>query len=220
MTSQRNDPPRYGEWLAYIFGRTTEESDPFQMDWIFRAAAGDIADLVQHTFENSGRDLTEYSDRQVSIGLQALLFCNFADFAHTVAGADVSEAQKIAVLRSMEPLYRDCLAVRSPAVLGHRSETDGNPLEFLTYMLWDVSPFDVMAASTAGMSDALVQTLDATLRLPNPACVESALHGLGHLPKAFRQRGTAVIDGWLAEKPDLRPELLNYARAARTGCIQ
>jgi hypothetical protein len=213
-------PERYDEWLSYIFGRTTEDSDPFRMDWIFNASPSDIAELMQCTFAQSGRDLTVYTDRQVSIGLQALLLCNFSDFAHAISGSTVSDQQRTDIIRSMLPLYRECLAKRCPPVLGHRSESAGNPLEFLTYMLWDVSPFDVMAHRAKGGTDTLVDVLAATLRVNNEACVESALHGLGHFPRSLRHRAEIEIDNWLAEGPAVRSELLDYARAARTGCIQ
>jgi len=212
-------PARYDEWLSYIFGRTTEDSDPFGMDWIFKAAPSEVAELMTSTFVHSGRDLTAYSDRQVSIGLQALLFCNFSDLAHVVSGAG-NAPHRVEVVKSLFPLYRDCLAKRCPPVLGHRSESAGNPLEFLTYMLWDVSPFDVMAHRNKGGTDALIDVLAATLRLPNDACVESALHGLGHFPTQLRPRSERAIDAWLAERPAVRSELLDYARAARMGRIQ
>ena len=220
MQPASDAPARYDEWLSCIFGRTTEDSDPFGMDWTFKAAPSDIAELMTSTFVHSGRDLADYSDRQVSIGLQALLFGNFSNFVHEVSEPTVSDPLKVDVIESMLPLYRECLAQRSPPVLGHKSESVGNPLEFLTYMLWDVSPFDVMAHRTTGGTDALLEVLTAALRLPNDACVESALHGLGHFPRSLRHRADTVIDQWLAEKPAVRPELLDYARAARTGCIQ
>lgn len=220
MQPASDAPERYDEWLAYIFGRTTEDSDPFGMEWTFKAAPSDVAELMRHTFEHSGRDLADYSDRQVSIGLQALLFSHFSNFVHEISESTVSDPLKVEVINSLLPLYRDCLATRAPAVLGHKSESVGNPLEFLTYMLWDVSPLDVMAHRTKGGTDALIDVLAAALRLPNEACVESALHGLGHFPQRLSHRADTVIDQWLSEKPDGRSELLDYARAARTGCIQ
>jgi hypothetical protein len=59
-----------------------------------------------------------------------------------------------------------------------------------------------------------------TLRLPNPACQESALHGLGHWAHAYPAFAAATIDAYLAANPTLRPELARYAEAARSGCIQ
>ena len=64
-----------------------------------------------------------------------------------------------------------------------------------------------------------LDVMEAVLRLTNPACQESALHGLGHM--AHRSdRALAIIDRFLANPAGQSPELLQYARAARTGCIQ
>ena len=138
-------PARYEEWLEFFFGRFEQDSsDPWAMNWEFDAKAPEIADLFVATLERSGTDLHRYSDAQVSIGLQALLFMSFGSVGHVLTGAGPTEEQRLAVLRSFRPLYLDCLAHRSPPVLGHLSETQNNPLEFLTYMLWDGNPYDFM----------------------------------------------------------------------------
>lgn len=66
---------------------------------------------------------------------------------------------------------------------------------------------------------AIASVMESCLYLDNPACVESGLHGLGHL--ATFQSGIAapIIDRFLktAQKQDVR--LLNYAKSARTGMI-
>jgi hypothetical protein len=213
-------PDRYDEWLRYMFGRTDETCDPFDLRWNFDAPPPLLADLVTHTFQNSGADLAAFTDRKVALGLEGILFSNFGDIAHVLTGADVSESRKLAILRSLAVLYRDCLARRSPPVLGHLSETADNRLEFVTYMLWDVTPFDVMAVQTQPRLEALIEVFTATLRLSNDACIESALHGLGHLGGPGRGKAQTVIDDWLNEGPQVRPELIAYARAARGGCIQ
>jgi hypothetical protein len=59
-----------------------------------------------------------------------------------------------------------------------------------------------------------------TLRLPNPACQENALHGLGHWARAYPEFTGATIDAYLAANPKLRPELVRYAQSARSGCVQ
>jgi hypothetical protein len=60
----------------------------------------------------------------------------------------------------------------------------------------------------------------STLARPNPACQKSALHGLGHWADVYPEFTAATIDGYLAANPKLRPELVRYAQAARTGRIQ
>lgn len=213
-------PARYDEWLDYYFGRYGRDSDDeWDMDWHFDAKPQELAHLFIHTLTNCGRDLAPFSDGQVAIGLQALLFSNFSDIPHTLMDGGTTEAARLVSIGSFVALYRDLLDRRAPPVLGHLNETQNNPLEYVTYMLWDVSPFDVMAARTEAGGEALLQVLAGALRLRNDACIESALHGLGHLNGALRGRAAAAIGDWLEERPQVRPELLAYARAARSGCI-
>jgi hypothetical protein len=69
--------------------------------------------------------------------------------------------------------------------------------------------------------DAEMKCLADVLGLVSVACQESALHGLGHW--AGNSDGgptaTGIIDAYLEKGVAPRPELLIYARAARTGCI-
>ena len=210
-------PPRYQEWLDFIFGRFERDAiDPWAMDWEFEASPSELADLFIYTMENCGRDLAKFSDAQVATGLNALLFGTLSNIPHNLMDDSVSEAQKLAILRSFQPLYADLLARRSPPVLGHCNESNGNPLEYITYMLWDVTALTEMRKRSPEQSEALYAVLKNALSLPNEACIESALHGLGHVPS---KEAKSIIDDWLDELPQVRPALLGYARAARTGMI-
>jgi hypothetical protein len=213
-------PARYEEWLEFFFGRfERDSSDPWAMNWWFDASPPDMAELFIRTLQHSGANLARYSDAQVSTGLQALLFSNFSDVAYVLTNSSLSEQQRLDMLRSFRPLYRDCLAQRAPPVLGHLSETRDSPLEFVTYMLWDVAPFDVMALKSKERTDVLLDVFWDVLHLPNEACAESVLHGLGHLGEPARPRAREMIARWIDERPKVRPELLRYAAAAQTGCI-
>jgi len=57
------------------------------------------------------------------------------------------------------------------------------------------------------------------LALDSIACQESALHGLGHWHGAYPDEVEAIVDRFLAAHPTSRPELLTYARSARSGCV-
>jgi len=61
--------------------------------------------------------------------------------------------------------------------------------------------------------------MEAVLRLPNPACKESALHGLGHMVR-HSDRALEIIERFLSSATDLDAALIQYAEAARSGCIQ
>jgi hypothetical protein len=51
------------------------------------------------------------------------------------------------------------------------------------------------------------------------ACQESALHGLGHWQRDHDRHVCAIIDGFLADSPDIDPRLIAYANAARRGRV-
>ena len=66
---------------------------------------------------------------------------------------------------------------------------------------------------------AALDVMATILDFESLACVESALHGLGHWHRAFPEPVEGLIDGFLATHSDARPELLTYARSARCGCV-
>ncbi|MEZ5775188.1 MAG: hypothetical protein R3D33_10935 [Hyphomicrobiaceae bacterium] len=190
------------------------------MDWRFGVPADEEAELLAATLLRSGVDLAPFSDGQVAIGLNALLFPNYGDTAGRIMAVDVPIERRIAAVAAIGRLYADCLAQRAPPVLGHLSEGAGHPLSFVTYMLWDVSPIDWWAAKDDRLFAAYLGVLEMGLASPNDAVVESALHGLGHLPGERRPAGTRLIDDWLAGAGSARLELRAYAERARSGCIQ
>lgn len=218
-------PPRYQEWLEFHFGRHCE--DAWDLEWEFSATPQELAALVTCTFVNCGRDLAQLSDLALAVGLKVILDIHHSDIAHTLASEKLDSAQHLGVIRSLRWLYKDCLAIRSPPVLGHLSESADSPLEYITFMLWDVSPLDRLIAirDPSSGASALVDTLSAVLceRPRNPACMESILHGLGHMVLSFpsyRDEIHAAIDKFLSTVPIERKELISYAAAARTGHIR
>jgi len=62
--------------------------------------------------------------------------------------------------------------------------------------------------------------MEAALYLPNDACVESGLHGLGHRFHQDKARAPEIIDKFLSKTKSLRPELRQYALNAKTGRIR
>lgn len=223
-------PARYEAWLDRFFGQLGDGQDPWDMNlnWDFPAPASELADLYRATFAYAGEDLAPFGDWQASTGLCALLMGDLSNVCHDLFGDGISEEQRLALCLSLRRLYLDCLAKRSAPVLGHLSEGSGDrKFGYLTYMLWDVSPLDrLISTKLPGREvSALVDTLGQVLLEPglNPACAESILHGFGHMvhphPK-YRGQIIAAIDTYLSTRPLSRPELYQYAQAAKAGCVQ
>jgi len=74
-------------------------------------------------------------------------------------------------------------------------------------------------AETRGYYEAIAAVMQQCLELDNPACVESGLHGLGHLATFLPDITIPIIDGYLKHARNQDKALLRYAREARTGMI-
>ncbi|MBK8026800.1 MAG: hypothetical protein IPK19_36790 [Chloroflexi bacterium] len=71
------------------------------------------------------------------------------------------------------------------------------------------------------MVEAILSVISGVLhQCHNPVCLESALHGLGHLVSACGTKAQAIIREFLDARGDSAGEALRaYAQAALTGCI-
>ncbi len=68
---------------------------------------------------------------------------------------------------------------------------------------------------------AIADVMAGCLRLDNPACVESGLHGLGHMVPFLPNLATPLIDDFLNNNTkNLPAALIQYAHSARSGVIE
>ena len=74
-------------------------------------------------------------------------------------------------------------------------------------------------AETRGYYAAIADVMQNCLGLSNPACVESGLHGLGHMATFLPDIAVPIIDTYLKNKKNKNKDLINYAKTARTGII-
>ncbi len=220
--------PCYPEWLEFYFGRLSDKDDPWQNEWEFDVPHEELPGLFAHMLENAAQQLAPFSNRQIAMGLEALFMPDHSDISFLVSDKAICDQPKDRLARALKPFYTDFLANRCAHGLGHLDENSDHPLGYFLYMLWDVSALgDRLIDLQTGHNgnSILVETFgEILLHTPaNPACLESILHGLGHMvlihPKHARQINR-VIDSLLIKHPGLRPELIEYAQLAKTGCIQ
>ncbi len=227
-------PDRYGEFLEAVFGHPVNAENRRGIDTgpDFEAPDVDIARLFTACLQRAGDDLGYFSDESLGRGLSFLFMTHDADYAfQTISGCNTLERQ-LQAIDAIACLYRDCLDRRAAPVLGHQNKSrdiaDGvsrpHSLDTFVYMVWDVTPLDCWIAVKDPVSgrSALIEAFGKVLNLANPACVESALHGLGHMHLShatYRPQIEAAIDRFLQSRPAARQELRDYARAARRGYV-
>lgn len=216
--------PRYAEWLRYVFDRPVTPNAWFfdlQVE-PFDAGPVELAGLVVSTFERCGRDLAQYSNEQLRYGLSYMLDNSSSDTVFALMSDDVPTDLRLRAIAALKVLYSDVFEHRCAAVLGHTDEPGANALNYTCYMLWDASPLSCWERSgqRSVFYAAVSEVLAHALRSPNRACVESGLHGLGHLHSSCPAQVEEIVDAFLASGAARCPDLRRYARAARKGHVQ
>jgi len=216
-------PPRYAEWLRYLFDRPpAPEAWYFDLDIpSFDAEPLELAELIAATFAHCGRDLAPYSDEQLDHGLRYILDNGCSDAVFALKSDDVPMALRLGAISSLKHLYADIFEHRCVPVLAHLDEPGGNGLTYICYMLWDITPLGYWEnqKEKTVFYDAVCEALDYAVRSANLACVESGLHGLGHIHHDYPERVEEIIDAFLARGAAGSPALQQYAQLARTGYV-
>jgi hypothetical protein len=195
-------------WYWAVDADTCEEDDATNAEYLTRL------------FSNSDRALERFDDAQAGQGLWMIASPPCSNHARSITDGHASWPVRRAAIRSIYDLYAKCFGKRCTETLGHLSPT--KPLNSICYMWWDVFPAwsDPKDESRFAEADEYISVMQRCLSLSHSACLEGALHGLGHWQLLFPDRIGDIVDQFLRERTDLRHELMLYARRARIGAVQ
>ena len=202
----------FEDWVVAVFDPAVEDPWP--------PPAQDLEHLGRLLADPAGA-LEGLTDDEIGVGLWSILDSGGAGTVLALNEEELPLGDRIACVRAFPKLYRDLFVPRCTERLGHLSE-QGNRLEMICYMFWDVASFGGPAGTREGnlLEDAVLDVLDDVLRMEHAACQESAIHGLGHRVGRHPERAPAILDRWLKSGAVRDERLRSYARGARTGCIQ
>jgi hypothetical protein len=215
----------YDDWLEHAFGREVRTYgnpwffDP-DSDWWTPSSAEYVANVTR-LFENPAPLLEKFADSQIAQGLTYLVDVSATGDDGHLADSAVPLGDRIRLVRATVVLFRRLFALRCAPCLSHLDEPGAGPLNGRCYMWWDTFP-SLGLAGDAGLSAMQAAALSAMvdiLAIDSVACQESALHGLGHWNTVAPERVAGIIDAFLLQNPGTRPELVTYAKAARSGCV-
>ncbi len=209
----------YPSWLEFIFNNDTADAPLHSEN--FDATSEEIIELIRLTCAYSGKDLEGYSNQQIDTGLYHL-FSSTDDYVFSFKESELHYTDIVLALQSIRHLYLDLFNDRCAPVLSYLDEQTDNPLNQICYMLWDITPLAYWPddPNQKHYYAAIATVMEKALYLSNPACIESALHGLGHIQDAAQERVIQIIDTFLKKTGNkIRPELVTYAERARTGYI-
>ena len=176
---------------------------------------------VTRLFEDPVPALEPFSDAQLNQGFWYLLSNGCSDIMFVLTDMGVPLDARVRCVRAFTTVFRDVFAVRCTPHLSHRDEPGAGALNAACYMWWDLLPLGSAPRSEAerSLARAPLDVMAAVLDLDSMACQESALHGLGHWGLDYPGEVATIVDRFVATHPTARPELLAYAKAARSGCV-
>ena len=232
MTSDIADVPGFMEyekitfesWVKEIFD-WPEKEPPWYYNCKLRGplvSPGDSLIFLRRLFGSCADSLQRFSNLQVERGLWYILDPGFSQEIFCILEESLSLQERLKAVEAIYLLYRDCLSRRCSSYLSHIDESRENPLNKVCYMWWDVAPLVATGGKTKNREIivACLNVMQKILSLENDACRESAVHGLSHARLYYPMEVKKIIDGFIAANPNIRQELLNYAKSARSGMVQ
>jgi len=221
IVAMRREDVSFEQWLDETFGRAVSGEWYPQFvpadEWPDPVADHLLVDHLTRLFEQPDDALRYYSDKQIAAGLWEL----GPGDAHCVYNPEIAIEARERLIRSVATFFRDFFDVRCIPKLSHLDKVETEPLNGICYMWWEVITWGWAKddPDAERLKTADLDVMEAVLRLPNPACKESALHGLGHMVR-HSDRALEIIERFLSSATDLDAALIQYAEAARSGCIQ
>lgn len=213
----------FEDWILFVFCWPVNSAQNY---WYYdlnceywEAPAVQVVAYLTRLFEHPAVVLTDYSDGEIAQGLWYIVSYGASDYMAALSDPAVPLAARLRCIDAFTILFRDLFAMRCSPHLSHRDEPGANPLNTICYMWWDLIGFTPVEPEQAVIEEAVLRSQTAMLHLPAIACQEAALHGFGHWLESNESVIQATIDCWLAQHPDLRPELRIYAQSARCGCV-
>jgi hypothetical protein len=218
----------FDQWINGIFNHSVAGPDDTAWYWSPDADTCEEENEINvvyltRLFVESDEVLRKFNNAQVNQGLNLIVNGSCSNHSHCMMDENVLWPARRDAIRAIFDVYAKCFALRCDSVLSHGQYgySVKNTLNTICYMWWDVFPMWGDAAETSRGEEAIecIDVMKRCLSLSHLACIEGALHGLGHWESNFPQLVRPIIDQFLSERNGMPPELLTYAGRAREGAV-
>jgi hypothetical protein len=214
-------------WIDHIFDHPVP-ADPNATAWYqaddapkWQGSLELVPTLTAEMCEHSGELLARFSDAQLDQGFWYFVGCEPPGFIKTLVDSEIPLAERVRAIRSFTPLFEQVMAARCSPLLSHLGEPPEGSLNDSCFIWWDLIWHELCLLDDKPeprIAVEIVVALGRQLTIPHDACRESALHGIGHWVKTIPEVA-GLVDDFLAANPDLRPELVEYAKNVKTGRV-
>lgn len=223
----------YEEWVRHVFDHPAqalkwwhdaglyEEGDR----WDEEADPALTLSYLTRLFEQPEELIERYTAGQIDQGLYYLVDNSCSEHMFVLQNGALAWEDRRRCILAMIPLYAKLMAPVYRDTLGHtwQGSEDGECApNRACYMWWDVIPLfgGLDHPELFPINDAVLHVFEEVLKLKSEACLESALHGLGHWHMYASERVTPIVRRFLAARTDISPALRAYAFRAAVGYVQ
>ena len=212
-------PCEFEEWLAHFFG--DEATSPDLSDCL--SSNLDEASFFLRLFEDPITYLTPYTNEQIGAGLYTIIHENGDGGIYALSKQTLPWDPRRRAIHAMYNIFEKIFEPHCEPILSHLihdRQTPQTRMNGVCYMWWDIIGLQGEYHGNPENDVIAIDVMERTLKLKNIACLEGALHGLGHYYWHNENRVKAIIDQFLVDNPDLPDELGKYALNARSGNVQ
>jgi hypothetical protein len=211
----------YQKGLKFLFDREETkgdwrwdiETDPFELK------DQDAVEFFIRLTQDLSELLGKYSLWQIRLGLEYLFYNSISDFVFFIQDGSASIERRIDAIHAIKEIYIQVFEPMCEPILGNLSEK-GNELNGFCYMLWDASPLSCCEGNPNKhlLYKALADVMNGAIYSNNIACIESGLHGLGHMVFYYSEC-KEIIQAFIISGKCSDKRILDYAELAKTGYI-
>ena len=211
----------YKQLVQFLFERNESDGDWRWKDNLVEPEVNpeELIAYVKEMYEQYDSELAGFSDWQLALGLEYIYYNTYSDISFALRDGPSPIDSRVSTILSLKKLFQKCLNPRCVNALGHKSEGRSR-LNHFCYMLWDETPLTYCEdlPEKKEIYSACAEVMEYSLYLSNAACVESGLHGLGHLTMEYSE-SSKIIERYLKTKPKISWQLLEYANKAVAGNV-
>ena len=198
MTDMSVAPTLYEAWRDRLFRGDRPQMAELWDEWRDRPADWVLA-YATRLFLESGGLLKQYTPAELERGLWSLPLA--WDLSDLLWDRELDWAARAGCVDAMPQLFAQLF--------------QEDPLGDTCFMWWDMfRPND--PEHDPQLRAVVFRALGEVLAIPNEVCQGAALHGLGHLNHPEKER---LIRHYLADHPELDPEVVAYAEASIAGQV-
>jgi len=211
----------YTSFICFLFDRDDSASD-----WRFEIDSDEpdlepreAVNFIARLLRSYKTDLGDFTDRQLGLGVDYIFNMACSSLSNHLLDELVPTKERMSGILALKDFFEECLNERCVGSLGHLSES-GNELNYFCYMIWDTTPLACGDSSSKWMhtNTAIAEVMEFALYLDNIACVESGLHGLGHMKDVYGE-APKIVQKYIETVRAPDPRLLKYAEHAKIGYV-